>query len=61
MELYFLRGTLMNTKGCIFLGLLMLLLAVIAVIARILVFLFGPERLRVASSFGTFKLSEEDT
>tara|TARA_A100001011_G_C14244237_1_gene814762 strand:+ start:712 stop:1287 length:576 start_codon:yes stop_codon:yes gene_type:complete len=48
-------------KGCIFLGLLMLLLAVIAVIARILVFLFGPERLRVASSFGTFKLSEKDT
>ena len=48
-------------KGCIFLGLLMLLLAVIAVIARILVFLFGPERLRAASSFGTFKLSEKDT
>tara|TARA_B100000902_G_C27081221_1_gene799000 strand:- start:290 stop:859 length:570 start_codon:yes stop_codon:yes gene_type:complete len=45
-------------KGIIFIGLLMLLLGVFSVMMRIVVFLYGPESLRIKSSFGTFRIHE---
>jgi TRAP-type mannitol/chloroaromatic compound transport system permease small subunit len=38
-------------KGIIFLGLVLLLVAVVSVFLRVVVFLFGPERLRQAAAF----------
>jgi TRAP-type mannitol/chloroaromatic compound transport system permease small subunit len=38
-------------KGVIFLGLVLLLGAVISVLLRVIVFLFGPERLRATAAF----------
>ena len=38
-------------KGIIFLGLVLLLAAVISVFLRVVVYLFGPERLRDAAAF----------
>jgi TRAP-type mannitol/chloroaromatic compound transport system permease small subunit len=43
-------------KGFISIGLIMLLAGVISVMLRILVFLYGPERLRKASSFAAFQI-----
>ncbi len=42
-------------KGFITLGLILLLVAVISVLMRVVVFLFGPERLRAASAFAGAK------
>lgn len=38
-------------KGIIFLGLVLLLTAVLSVLTRVVVYLFGPERLREAATF----------
>ncbi len=43
-------------KAFISIGLLMLLAGVISVMLRIVVFLYGPERLRKASSFAAFQM-----
>ena len=47
-------------KAFILIGLIMLLFGVFSVVFRIIVFLFGPKRLRALSSFGTFKIHKED-
>ena len=43
-------------KTVILIGLIMLLVGVFSVMMRILVFLYGPQKLRVKSSFGTFQV-----
>jgi TRAP-type mannitol/chloroaromatic compound transport system permease small subunit len=43
-------------KGFLFLGLVLLLAGVLSVLMRVIVFLFGPERLRRAAEYGAAKL-----
>jgi TRAP-type mannitol/chloroaromatic compound transport system permease small subunit len=44
-------------KSFLFLGLVLLLAAVLAVLMRVIVFLFGPERLRHSAGYGGARLS----
>ncbi|MBM3396299.1 MAG: TRAP transporter small permease subunit [Betaproteobacteria bacterium] len=46
-------------KGFILAGLVLLLLAVISVFMRLIVFLYGPERLRAAASYGGAKVEPQ--
>ncbi len=45
-------------KSFITLGLIMLLVGVVSVMMRIIVFLYGPERLRKPSSFAAFEITD---
>ncbi len=45
-------------KGFISIGLIMLLTGVVSVMLRIIVFLYGPERLRKASSYAAFQIAD---
>jgi TRAP-type mannitol/chloroaromatic compound transport system permease small subunit len=43
-------------KSFILIGLVLLLIAVISVLMRVIVFLFGPQRLRRAAEYGGAKM-----